>query len=65
MLPDRPPRPAPECITIGSAQLWHGDCRDRRSARHCPENTGYPRRILLRWEPIYLAAHWPGRAVCA
>ncbi len=23
-----PPRPAPECITIGSAQLWHGDCRD-------------------------------------
>ena len=37
----------------------------RRSAKHCPENTGYPRRILLRWEPVYLAAHWPGRAVCA
>lgn len=36
----------------------------RRSARHCPENTSYPRRILLRWEPLYLAAHWPGRPVC-
>lgn len=36
----------------------------RRSAKHCPENLGYPRRILLRWEPMYLAAHWPGRAVC-
>lgn len=36
----------------------------RRSSRHCPENVGYPRRILLRWEPMYLAAHWPGRAVC-
>jgi len=37
----------------------------RRSVKHCPENTGYPRRILLRWEPLYRAAHWPGRAVCA
>ena len=36
----------------------------RRSAKHCPENLGYPRRILLRWEPLYLAAHWPGRATC-
>lgn len=36
----------------------------RRSAKHCPENLGYPRRILLRWEPMYLAAHWPGRAAC-
>lgn len=28
------------------------------------ENTDYPRRILLRLEPAYLAAGWPGEAVC-
>lgn len=28
------------------------------------ENIGYPRRILLVIEPAYLAAGWPGRAVC-
>lgn len=28
------------------------------------ENTDYPRRILLRLEPAYLAAGWAGRAVC-
>ena len=28
------------------------------------ENTAYPRRILLLLEPAYLAAGWPGRAVC-
>lgn len=28
------------------------------------ENTGYPRRILLRLEPAYLAAGWAGQAVC-
>ena len=28
------------------------------------ENIGYPRRILLRLEPAYLAAGWTGEAVC-
>lgn len=28
------------------------------------ENVGYPRRILLALEPIYLAAGWLGQAVC-
>ena len=28
------------------------------------ENTDYPRRILLRLEPAYLAAGWSGRQVC-
>lgn len=28
------------------------------------ENIGYPRRILLMLEPSYLAAGWPGTAVC-
>ena len=28
------------------------------------ENIGYPRRILLTLEPAYLAAGWPGKAVC-
>ena len=28
------------------------------------ENTGYPRRIMLVLEPVYLAAGWPGTAVC-
>lgn len=28
------------------------------------ENTDYPRRILLRLEPAYIAAGWPGDPVC-
>lgn len=28
------------------------------------ENRGYPRRILLNLEPLYLARGWPGEAVC-
>jgi soluble lytic murein transglycosylase-like protein len=35
----------------------------RRSARHCPENLGYPRRIIERWQPAYVAAGW-GAGVC-
>lgn len=38
--------------------------RATRAAVWCAENTGYPRRILMQWEPIYLAAGWPGRATC-
>lgn len=37
----------------------------RRSVKHCPENLGYPRRILWRWEPMYADAGWGGKAVCA
>lgn len=36
----------------------------RRSKTHCPENTGYPERILLRWEPLYLRNGWVGRQTC-
>jgi soluble lytic murein transglycosylase-like protein len=36
----------------------------RRSVRHCPENLGYPERILLRHEPAYLAAGWIGIRTC-
>lgn len=32
-----------------------------RSRKHCAENVGYPRRILLRHQPLYAA--W-GRTVC-
>jgi hypothetical protein len=37
--------------------------RARGPAAH-RENTHYPRRILLTLEPAYIAAGWPGRAVC-
>lgn len=37
----------------------------RRSIKHCPENTGYPRKILLRWEPLYYGDGWGWvRPVC-
>lgn len=35
-----------------------------RSAANFRENRGYPRNILLRWEPLYAAAGW-GKGVCA
>ena len=35
-----------------------------RSASAWRENRSYPRGILLRLEPAYLAAGWPGRAAC-
>lgn len=34
-----------------------------RSAANWKENRGYPRRILLRWEPLYERAGW-GQGVC-
>jgi len=37
--------------------------RSRGMAAH-RENTAYPKRILLRLEPAYIAAGWPGEAVC-
>jgi hypothetical protein len=36
----------------------------RRSVRHCPENLGYPQRILIEIEPRYLAHGWQGRPTC-
>jgi soluble lytic murein transglycosylase-like protein len=36
----------------------------RRSVKHCPENTEYPKRIIERWEPIYLSSGWRGSATC-
>lgn len=38
--------------------------RASRAAVHCAENLGYPRRILLSLEPVYLAAGWPGARTC-
>jgi soluble lytic murein transglycosylase-like protein len=38
--------------------------RGRGPAAH-RENIGYPRRILLTLEPAYIAAGWPGKAVCS
>jgi soluble lytic murein transglycosylase-like protein len=35
-----------------------------RAAWAHTENIGYPRRILLRIEPAYIAAGWAGTAVC-
>lgn len=37
--------------------------RARGAAPH-RENIAYPRRILLNLEPAYVAAGWPGKAVC-
>jgi hypothetical protein len=36
----------------------------RRSRTHCPENLGYPDRIINRHEPRYLAAGWAGAPTC-
>jgi len=33
-----------------------------RSPKHCPENLGYPQRILLKWQPLY--ASWGPGVVC-
>ena len=37
--------------------------RTRSEANH-QQNIDYPRRILLVLEPAYIAAGWPGKAVC-
>ena len=37
--------------------------RARGVAAH-KENIGYPRRILMLLEPAYIAAGWPGTAIC-
>lgn len=40
------------------------DFRSRAGWAH-KENTEYPQRILLRLEPAYLAAGWPGGPACS
>lgn len=37
----------------------------RRAAVNVRENRGYVRRILLVLTPLYVAAGWPGEAVCS
>lgn len=50
----------------GNANDWRSveRFRARGTAAH-HENVAYPRRILLTLEPAYVAAGWPGKAVCA
>lgn len=49
----------------GNANDWRDVERFRaRSPAAHRENIGYPRRILLTLEPAYIAAGWPGVAVC-
>ena len=55
-----------------AAQRAGGDANDWRAVEAYRvratwahrENIDYPRRILLRLEPAYLAAGWTGKAVC-
>lgn len=53
---------------MGADQLaWFGHVERHnsgRSASNFRENRDYPRKILLRWEPMYAAAGW-GVGVCA
>ena len=43
----------------------HVERYSRRAKWAIEENRGYVRRILLVIEPTYIAAGWPGKAVCA
>lgn len=49
------------------ADLWFSHTEAHTSRAHWAreENRGYVRRILLLLEPAYIAAGWPGFAVCA
>lgn len=52
-----------------SDQAWFGAVEVTPDTRRAPENIGqnrdYVRVILLRWEPAYIAAGWPGQAACS
>ncbi|MGB3749436.1 MAG: transglycosylase SLT domain-containing protein [Rhodanobacter sp.] len=50
-----------------NAAVWFGavDAQRSRSAANWRENRHYVRRILLVLEPAYIAAGWPGSAVCS
>jgi soluble lytic murein transglycosylase-like protein len=47
--------------------LWwsHTELHSNRAAWAIRENRDYPRRILLRWAPLYEASGWPRGAICA
>lgn len=48
------------------ANDWHAvEAHRARAEWAWKENIDYPRRILLRIEPAYLAAGWPGGPACA
>lgn len=48
-----------------ASRWWaNTELHSSRAAWAFKENRGYPRRILLRLEPAYIAAGWPGSAAC-
>lgn len=52
--------------TGADAARWFGHVErySTRSAAAFAENRGYVARILLRFQPAYIAAGWPGDRVC-
>ncbi|WP_282339408.1 transglycosylase SLT domain-containing protein [Pseudomonas sp. PS02288] len=50
---------ADQLVWFGSVERYNAG----RSAAAFKENRDYPRRILRRWEPLYIAADW-GNGVC-
>lgn len=46
---------------------WWGNVESHclRAAWACKENRGYPRNILLRWQPLYVAASWGAGVDCS
>ncbi|MEW6648169.1 MAG: transglycosylase SLT domain-containing protein [Pseudomonadota bacterium] len=47
------------------ARWWsHTELYSNRAAWAIRENRDYPRRILLRWAPLYEASGWPRGALC-
>lgn len=47
-----------------SRWFWNTELHTKRAAWAFKENRAYPRRILLRLEPAYIQAGWPGSAAC-
>lgn len=45
---------------------WWGqvELHSRRAGWAFKENRDYPRKIILRWQPLYLDAGWGGPAIC-
>lgn len=43
----------------------HVEFYSKRADWALKENRGYPRRILLKLEPLYLDAGWPGAGACS
>lgn len=46
--------------------VWFGQTEKHSNRAHWAfeENRAYPGKILLHWEPRYLAAGWPGSVAC-